>query len=214
MARHAAPNDHSFERSLARAAGRALLLLALVAALTAGVARLGTRGGGADVTRPPGGTPVASPEVPASASQETDVLADLTESPRETVAITPRPSEPAATEEGPSPIELPGIPPEEQPTAQPSAVTSGMTVQVLDGVGDGERARSAASRLEELGYQVVALNVSSRQAAETSVLYTEGNEAAAEQLVATDPRFGTVGANDRFSADVALHVVIGADWPA
>lgn len=216
MARHADPNDHSFQRSLARAAGRALLLLALVGALTAGVARLGAKGGGDDdVTRPPGG-PLSATTSPSESPVDDggDVLDDLTETPRETVAITPVPSEPPVPDDAPTPTEEPGVPPATEAGASVSPVPAGMTVQVLDGVGDGERTRSAARRLEELGYEVVAVNVSSRQAADTSVLYTEGNRAAAEQLVATDPRFGTVGANDRFAADVTLHVVIGVDWPA
>lgn len=215
MARHADPNDTSFQRSLARAAGRALLLLAVVAAMTAGVARLGTRGTEGDVSRPPGG-PLAT-TLPASQSpseDDGDVLEDLTETPRETVAITPAPPDAPQPGEVPTPTEEPGIPPEGEPGASPTAVPSGVTVQVLDGVGDEERSRSAAARLEELGYEVVAVNLSSRQAAETSVLYTQGNRAAAEQLVASDPRFRAVEANDRFAADVTLHVVVGADWPA
>jgi hypothetical protein len=130
-------------------------------------------------------------------------------------------TEPAA-KETPTPEETKVEPtPEETPKAQPTRkrddgnetalITDGVTVQVLNGTGDPGADDRMAARLGELGYEVVAIEGSSKQYGETTVFWSfpEAREAA-EALA---ERFGWVAGPkpDNLSSTVDLHVVVGAD---
>lgn len=86
------------------------------------------------------------------------------------------------------------------------------SVQVLDAGAGSESTSAAVDALTELGYDVVATNTSRIDYPDTTVLYTEGNDAEAEALRARDQRFGEIALNERLSDAVDIHVVVGADW--
>lgn len=195
MPRHAAPRDRSFYRSLARAAGRALLLLAVVGFVVVGLTQL--RGGdGEDVALAPEASPASSNEDAASPTPSGDVLTELAEDPdRAVVDIGPSGgASPAAPEGARDPAEV--------------------TVQMVRGTQDLEAYASAVARVRQLGYQVTLESVAGTGSPVTTVLYTEGKAADAEALRAADPRFAEVKANDRFQTPVDLHVLVGDDFPA
>lgn len=215
MARHAAPNDRSFQRSLARAVGRAALLLAVVGGVVFGLTQLRDQrpeGGDTVLTdaatagATEAGTAAAAPPPEPSAGPSEDPLAQLSEDPnRRTVPINP--SEPAAS---------PGTTPEAEAT--PGPVTpevdppAEVTLQVLRGTDDEDAFDAAVRDLRSLGYQVELIAVAGTGSPTTTVFTTEGNEAEAEALVDADARFGEVAPNDRFETPVDLHVLIGDDW--
>lgn len=206
MARHDLPGDRSFERSLALAAGRALMVLAVVGGLTWGATRIG--GQAREGLATPAQTPSASP----------DPLAALeTVRPRATVEIDPAGTDPPTPDpdatSSADPFEEPDLSDEqdEEPEGVPPAEET--TVQVLDGLGDPQRLEEVAETLRDLGYDVVAVNATRRAAQRTTVLYSEGAQEQAEALRAADPRFSAVDANARYTPTVDLHVLVGPDWP-
>jgi hypothetical protein len=105
-------------------------------------------------------------------------------------------------------------PAEEEPAeAETPAIAPGdISIQVLDGykTDGGTAARGVATSLREAGYRVVAEN-QALSYERTTVLWTDGNEAAARQVAAE------IGAADvreqpgNLSSAVDVHVVVGAD---
>lgn len=223
MGRHADPDPRHFWRSFGVAFLRATLALALVVGL---FAALSTVGGG----NPPGDGPVmlGEPDEPGDERPETSTAETAEPDPPPDVAADPDAdadeAPPDADDEAPPDA---GVdPPEDAANAEggldatdpdaallaaapPPAET---TVQVLDGVGASPLLDVLAAALEEMGYEVVALNPASTDYAVTTVLYSEGREAAAEALQARDPRITERRPNPGLSEDVDLHVVLGADW--
>lgn len=114
-------------------------------------------------------------------------------------------------------------PPSPAPSPEPSPPPAGdqidpadIAIQVLDAVRDDEGAAAtrAAVRLREAGYRVVAENVAVRVYEETTVFYSEGSQAAAQQ-VAQSLGLGVVRPKpDNLSATVEVHVVVGRDFPS
>lgn len=93
--------------------------------------------------------------------------------------------------------------------ARPPAQT---IVQVLDAGGGRDRLQDAASRMQELGYQVITTTSSRQDVTRTMVWFTTGQEDEARALRARDPRVTQVGPNQGLSEGVDLHVLIGPDW--
>lgn len=199
MARHADPSDRSFQRSLTRAVVRGLLLVLGAAALVFAVGRLTARD---DVVLAP---PSASPQPVMTESPSSSVADTVSQSPRASVVISPRPS--------PTPSPTPAQEPTQAEQAVQGRPPAELRVQVLDGTGDDQRTQAVVGVLEELGYQVVAVNPVSVAVPATSVLYSDGFETDAQALTAGDPRFGAPAVNDRFSPEVDLHVLVGENWP-
>jgi hypothetical protein len=210
--RHLDPDDGSFVRSVAAVAARAALTVAALGAAVGVVAMVG-RGAGraADGQEAPADEQVAAAQatgesLPAGAFPPAagPLDAGTVAAPEEGL---PPPSSMAqsAGADGPTPLA-------ESVTAagRPAAE---VTVQILDGVGDPARVAAVAARLADLGYVVVARNSVRQPVAETVVLATAGSTAEAAALVAADPRFRSVALNERFSPEVDLHVLVGADWP-
>ena len=86
------------------------------------------------------------------------------------------------------------------------------TVQVLEAGGGNASVDSVVSALEAIGYEVVAINDSSRDVVVTTVYFTEDNEPQAEGLRARDPRFQAVEPNQGLSEGVDIHVLVGPDF--
>lgn len=200
MPRHAAPRDRSFYRSLARAAGRALLVLAVVGLVVVGLTQF-RRGDDQDVALAPEASPTsATPDATPTPPQ--DILTELAEDPdRAVVDIAPS--------SGASPA-APAAPAAPEGARNPAEVT----VQMVRGTENLEAYASAVARVRQLGYQVTLESVAGTGSPVTTVLYAEGNAADAEALRAADPRFAEVKPNDRFQTPVDLHVLVGDDFPA
>lgn len=221
MGRHADPDPRHFWGSLGVAVLRATLALALVVGL---FAALSTVGGD-----PPGDGPVmlgdpddleepgdGRPETSTAGTEDPDLPQD--------VAADPDPDD---DEAAPDAAGDPGAdPPDDAANAEgdpeaadPAAALLAAappppqtTVQVLDGVGASPLLDVLVSELEAMGYDIVATNPASTDYAVTTVLYSEGREAAAQALQARDPRITERRPNPGLSEDVDLHVVLGADW--
>lgn len=183
---HVDPDDNSFRRSLLRAAAGGLLALVVTFGVTGLLMRLGRDDG-------TGGPAVVLTDSPAVSPTVTPLAESPTPSPE------PSPTALATTEAA-------------VPTETSERPVSGITVQVLEQVGAEVQAAEAAQVLRELGYDVVAVNVTDRQVDTTTVLASAGHLPDAEQLQRLDARFATVTGNDGFSADVNLHVIVAADF--
>lgn len=190
MGRHADPDPRWFWLSLAAAAGKALVAVALVGLAAAGLVRWL---GGGDA----GDTPVITAD--GTATGEPTPGGTVTSSPTSTP--TGFQDEPAV--EGTEAAEDGG---DDGPVRA--------TVQVLNASGDPDKLDDVIEVLEELGYQVVAQSRAARGYDETTVFWSTGFEDEAERLQDTDDRFGVLERNDRLDASINLHVVIGRDWGA
>lgn len=125
----------------------------------------------------------------------------------------------------PAPITVPtAAEPTSEPTVAPTAtetpapggqIGAGVTVQVIAGANTtAEQFADAANALRQLGYDVTESGISPNAYPETTVFATAGEEAQAEALTTTDPRFTTVGENPgNLSTEIQIHVLVGEDWP-
>ena len=196
-ARHTPPDDNSFSRSLLQHLGAALALVLVVAA---GFWAIGQVDGGDDdvavVAEP---SPTEEPVAAASPSEPTPTAAGTTAPEPTPTATTPEPE--------PSPEPSP------EPTATQELAPAEVSIQVLDAVLDdgGEAAQKVADELEADGYDVVVVNDSFRKYDQTTVFYTDGQQAAAQQL-ASQYGFAAVEPKpDNLSDSVDIHLVVGAD---
>lgn len=82
------------------------------------------------------------------------------------------------------------------------------TVQVLDAGGGNAAVDAVVSALEAIGYDIIAINDSSRDVTVTTVYFTDGNEPQAEALRARDPRFQEIEPNQGLSDGVDIHVLV------
>ena len=90
----------------------------------------------------------------------------------------------------------------------------GVTVQVLNGVWVTGLAHRVASQVGAAGYDVVAANTALGSFSSSRVYYTPGHRADAEAFRDRFPAFSRVEpAPANLSDRVALHVVIGKDYP-
>jgi LytR cell envelope-related transcriptional attenuator len=137
-----------------------------------------------------GGTPTTSPSRTAVKARK-----------------TPTPSMTKSHAPSPKPHQTPT--PQKSPKAR--LITQGITVQVLNGTSDASAAQRMADRLARAGFHIVAVAGASRPYPRTTVFWAHPSaEPAAKALAA---HFGWV-ANPKpanLSAEVAIHVVVGAD---
>lgn len=205
MGRHADPDPRHFWVSLVAAGSKAALGLAVVVVAFLLVSRIGQPTGpgpvvvdmGSESAQPSAGaSPGAAPGATATSAETLDPLSPAVEStPHQSASDGP-------TSDRSTPEERTGT----------SHQVEGISVQLLDGVGDEELLDAVATVLEGMGYDIVAVSRSARSYEETTVFYSEGFASTARALRRADDRFGTVEPNTRLSASVNLHVVVGADW--
>jgi hypothetical protein len=89
-----------------------------------------------------------------------------------------------------------------------------VTVQVLNGVWVDGLAHRVAAQVRTAGYDVVAANTALGNYTASRVYYTAGHRADAEAFKDRFPAFSRVEpAPPNLSDRVALHVVIGKDYP-
>ncbi|HVM15482.1 MAG TPA: LytR C-terminal domain-containing protein [Egibacteraceae bacterium] len=203
MGRHADPEPRHFWLSLGAATLRAGAALAVVIGLFAVLANLGrvAEDGPVMLGDPDDG------EQSRSASSQPSPEPEPT--PRAAASPDPAPDQPPPEPAGPQAEADPESPEAIIAAAPPPQET---TVQVLDGIGGSPRLPLLVAALEDLGYEVVATNPAGTDYAVTTVLFTEGNEHMARALQARDPRIVERRPNTEMSAEVDLHVVLGADW--
>lgn len=138
----------------------------------------------------------------AAREQQESELAEAASASEE--AATPAAPAPTATE---VPSAEPTVAPEELIAL--AKVPGETTVQVLEAGGGSAAVDAVVSALEAIGYEVVAINDSSRDVTTTTVYFTEGDEPQAEGLRARDPRFQEVEPNQGLSEQVDIHVLVG-----
>ena len=101
-----------------------------------------------------------------------------------------------------------------RPTGSTRRPVGGVTVQVLNGVWVDGLAHRVAAQVRTAGYQVVAANTALGNYSASRVYYTAGHRADAEAFRDRFPAFSRVEpAPPNLSDRVALHVVIGKDYP-
>jgi hypothetical protein len=168
----------------------ALVLVAFLAVFTV-VDRMSTTGGGGTRT-------AAAP--PAAQEPDTSAAATTTTAPPTTTRAPTTTTAAPTTTKGPT-----------KSTLRPA---SGVTVQVLNGVWVTGLAHRVAGQVRAAGYDVVAAKTALGSYSVSRVYYTGGHRADAEAFKDRFPAFSVVEpAPANLSRRVALHVVIGKDYP-
>jgi LytR cell envelope-related transcriptional attenuator len=168
----------------------ALVLLAFLAAFTI-----------VDRMSAPGGTRRTAAAPPASTAQEPDTSA----------AATTTTAPPTTTTRPPTTTAPPTTKRATEPTLRPA---SGVSVQVLNGVWVTGLAHRVAAQVRTAGYDVVAARTALGSYSTSRIYYTAGHQADAEAFRKRFPAFSVIEpAPANLSRRVALHVVIGKDYP-
>ena len=170
----------------------ALVLLAFLAVFTV-VDRMSAPGGGGTRTA---AAPPAAQEPDTTVAATTTTTAAPTTTTRAPTTTTAAPTTTKATTKS---------------TLRPA---SGVTVQILNGVWVTGLAHRVAGQVRAAGYDVVAARTALGSYSVSRVYYTGGHRADAEAFKDRFPAFSVVEpAPANLSRRVALHVVIGKDYP-
>ena len=171
----------------------ALVLLAFLAVFTV-VDRMSANGGARRTAAAPPRAVAEQPETSAAPATTTTVApTTTTRAPATTTTATPTTKRPTKT------------------TLRP---TGGVTVQVLNSVWVDGLAHRVAAQVRTAGYDVVAAKTALGSYSASRVYYTGGHRADAEAFKDRFPAFAVVEpAPPNLSRRVALHVVIGKDYP-
>jgi hypothetical protein len=170
----------------------ALVLVAFLAVFTV-VDRMSAPGGGRRTAAAP----------PAAATQEPDTSAAAT-----TTTVAPTTTTRAPTTTTAAPTTTKG------PTKSTRRPASGVSVQVLNGVWVTGLAHRVAGQVRAAGYDVVAARTALGSYSVSRIYYTGGHRADAEAFRDRFPAFSVIEpAPANLSRRVALHVVIGKDYP-
>ncbi len=168
----------------------ALVLLAFLAVFTI-----------VDRMSAPGGTRRTAAAPPASTPREPDTSA----------AATTTTAAPTTTTRAPTTTAPPTTKRATEPTLRPA---SGVSVQVLNGVWVTGLAHRVATQIRTAGYDVVAARTALGSYSASRIYYTAGHRADAEAFRKRFPAFSVIEpAPANLSRRVALHVVIGKDYP-
>jgi hypothetical protein len=171
----------------------ALVLVAFLAVFTV-VDRMSTTGGGGTRTA---AAPPAAQEPDTSAAATTTTVAPTTATTRAPTTTTAAPTTTT-----------------KKTTKSTLRPASGVTVQVLNGVWVTGLAHRVAGQVRAAGYDVVAAKTALGSYSVSRVYYTGGHRADAEAFKDRFPAFSVVEpAPANLSRRVALHVVIGKDYP-
>jgi hypothetical protein len=148
----------------------------------------------------PGGARRTAAAPPASAAPEPDSSAE------------PTPTIVAPTTTTRAPTTAP--PTTKQPTGPTLRPAAGVSVQVLNGAWVTGMAHRVAARVRSAGYDVVAAKTALGSYSVSRIYYTGDHRADAEAFKDRFPAFSVVEpAPANLSRRVALHVVIGRDYP-
>jgi LytR cell envelope-related transcriptional attenuator len=150
----------------------------------------------------PGGDRRTAAAPPAAATQEPDTSAAVT------TTTVPTTTTRAPTTTTAAPTTTKG------PTKSTLRPASGVTVQVLNGVWVTGLAHRVAGQVRGAGYDVVAARTALGSYSVSRIYYTGGHRADAEAFRDRFPAFSVIEpAPANLSRRVALHVVIGKDYP-
>jgi len=148
-----------------------------------------------DGTRRTGAAPPAAARQPDTSAAATTTTAAAPATTTRATTTTPTTTKKQATE----------------PTLRPAA---GVSVQVLNGVWVTGLAHRVAAQVRGAGYDVVAAKTALGSYSVSRVYYTGGHRADAEAFKDRFPAFSVVEpAPANLDRRVALHVVIGKDYP-
>jgi hypothetical protein len=173
----------------------ALVLLAFLAVFTV-VDRMSATDAGRRTAAAPPGPAAQEPDTSAAAATTTTATTAATTTTRATTTSTTAP------------------PTTERPTGTTLRPAGGVTVQVLNGVWVTGLAHRVADQVRTAGYDVVAAKTALGSYSVSRVYYTGGHRADAEAFKDRFPAFAVVEpAPANLSRRVALHVVIGKDYP-
>ena len=141
----------------------------------------------------------AAPPAPTAAQPDTSVAPTTTTAAPTTTTRAPTTTAPPTTKRA------------TEPTLRPA---DGVSVQVLNGVWVTGLAHRVAGQVRTEGYDVVAAKTALGNYSVSRVYYTGGHKADAEAFRDRFPAFSVVEpAPSNLSRRVALHVVIGKDYP-
>jgi hypothetical protein len=137
--------------------------------------------------------------------------ASTAQQPDTSAAATTTTAAPTTTSRAPTTTAPPTTRKATEPTLRPAA---GVTVQVLNGVWVTGLANRVAGQVRTAGYDVVAARTALGSYSVSRIYYTGGHRADAEAFKDRFPAFSVVEpAPANLSRRVALHVVIGKDYP-
>jgi hypothetical protein len=135
-----------------------------------------------------------------------------------TTSPSPKPTQASTLPASPSPSPKAKSSPSNKPSPRASKapskhrlITAGITVQVLNATSVADADDRMADRLASLGFDVIALDGSSKEYSQTTVYWAVASaEDAAKRLAA---KFGWLAAPkpDNLSTQVSIHVVVGSD---
>jgi LytR cell envelope-related transcriptional attenuator len=149
----------------------------------------------------PGGTRRTAAAPPESTVPQPDT----------SVAPTTTTAAPTTTTRAPTTTAPPTTRRATEPTLRPA---DGVSVQVLNGVWVTGLANRVAGQVRTAGYEVVAAKTALGNYSVSRIYYTGGHRADAEAFRNRFPAFSVVEpAPANLSRRVALHVVIGKDYP-
>lgn len=223
MAKHSPPGDSGFSESLVRHIGAAVALVAVVALAFWGIGQVRDDGSSMTVASNPVGSDAGeggpTPTVVATVEPTTEPTTTEPGTTEPTSGTSPSDEGTAAPAAGATPTAEPAA---EEPTSEPTedaAATadgevdpSTISIQVLDATGDGgATAADVADQLRGDGFTVVAENKAVREYEVTTVFYTPGNEAKAEQLAAMYGYDEVAPEPGNLSHSVDVHLVVGND---
>jgi hypothetical protein len=135
-----------------------------------------------------------------------------TPQPDTSVAATTTTAAPTTTTRAPATTTTP--PTTERATGTTLRPAGGVTVQVLNGVWVTGLAHRVAAQVRTAGYDVVAAKTALGSYSVSHIYYTDGHRADAEAFKDRFPVFAVVEpAPANLSRRVALHVVLGKDYP-
>lgn len=214
-AKHSAPQDPSFRRSLLRNAAGALGLVVLVAAMFGVLGMIGREDAGvglADGNEDANDDDETPSEVPEPPDEEPPPTEDPGEAPEgEDPADGDEPADEAPAEDAEAPAETPDEDQAEAPS-EPAIDPATISVQVLDGyrVDGGAAATAVFEQLQDAGYNIIARNPAIAYEV-TTVLWTAGHEEEGRQVA---QEIGAPEVREQpgnLSTQVNVHVVVGAD---
>jgi hypothetical protein len=141
----------------------------------------------------------AAPPAPSAQQPDTSAAATTTTVAATTTTLAPTTTEPPTTRRAP------------ETTARPASAVS---VQVLNGVWVTGLAHRVAAELRTAGYDVVAARTALGNYSASRIYYTGDHRADAEAFRDRFPAFRVIEpAPSNLDRRVALHVVIGRDYP-
>jgi hypothetical protein len=144
-----------------------------------------------------------APEVRPPPASHVRASPSPTASPAEVVIATPSPE--------PSPTPSPKQSSAEEDSSDAKLITEDVNVQVLNGSSDPGAAERMAQRLSGLGFRVDSIEDASTSYPETTVFWSYAEARRAGLALAERFDWAAEEKPENLSAEVAVHVVVGAD---